>query len=502
MSQAGRFNFATDVVERLALARPLDEALRAISDRDGYRSFTFEEVAQAGARAAAGLHRRGVQQGDVVMTLIGARAEWVFTLLGAWQLGAAALPCSEQLRQQDIALRIEAARPRLAVLAARNLPEFEAALGRIENPIPYLVVDSDALLADGKPPKTATSLDDPALVIFTSGTAGEPRGAVHTQRYLRGQRVQAEHWLGGRPGDLVWCTAASGWSKSARNSFVAPWMSGAACLLHDGRFDPHERLELLSREGVSVLCQAPTEYRMIAKRTSLAGIRLPKLRRLVSAGEPLNPELTEAFSESLGLDVHDGYGQTETGQLTGVRVGEQVRPGSMGRPLPGFRLAVLDEQGRPAAEGELCLEPASVPTFFRGYLHEPPFDGERWRTGDRVRVDEDGYLWFEGRLDDVILSAGYRIGPFEVESALVGHPAVAEAAVVSAPDAERGAVVRAVVVLQDGQHGDERLVRELQEHVKHTTAPYKYPRIVEFREQLPKTPSGKIKRAELRAEDT
>jgi acyl-coenzyme A synthetase/AMP-(fatty) acid ligase len=502
MPQTGRFNFTADVVERLAEARPHEEGLRVISDGGERRSFTFEQVARASSRAAAGLRRRGVQPGDVVMTLMGARAEWVFALLGAWRLGAAALPCSEQLRQKDIALRIEAARPRLALVAARNLPEFEAALDRIEDPVPCLNVDSNALLADGEPAKTETSLDDPALLIFTSGTVGEPRGVVHTQRYLQNQIVQAEHWLGGHPGDLVWCTAASGWSKSARNSFVAPWTRGAACLLHDGRFDPGERLELLAAEEVSVLCQAPTEYRMIAKRTSLENVRLPKLRRLVSAGEPLNPEVIEAFKGSLGLDIHDGYGQTETGQLTGVRVGEQVRLGSMGRPLPGFGLEVLDEHGGAADQGELCLDTSTVPTFFHGYLGEPPFAGEHWRTGDRVRVDEDGYLWFEGRLDDVILSAGYRIGPFEVESALVGHPAVAEAAAVAAPDAERGSVVRAVVVLRDTHRGDDRLVRELQEHVKRTTAPYKYPRIVEFRAQLPKTPSGKIKRGELRAEHT
>jgi acyl-coenzyme A synthetase/AMP-(fatty) acid ligase len=250
---------------------------------------------------------------------------------------------------------------------------------------------------------------------------------------------------------------------------------------------------------VTVLCQAPTEYRMLAKRTSLEG-SYPRLRRLVSAGEPLNPEVIAAFRAAFGLAIHDGYGQTETGQLTGVRVGDEVRPGSMGKPLPGFRLEVLDESGEPADEGELCLDPATVPTFFRGYLGEDSFRGPRWHTGDHVRRDGDGYLWFEGRLDDVILSAGYRIGPFEVESALVEHPAVAEAAAVSAPDTERGSVVRAVVVLRDTRRGDKRLAKELQEHVKRATAPYKYPRIVEFRASLPKTASGKIKRAELRDE--
>ena len=496
------FNFTTDVVERLARERPRDEALRALSKEGFRRSFTFAEVADAAGRAAAEFSRRGVGKGDVVMTMMGARAEWVFTLLGAWRLGAVALPCSEQLRTKDIELRIAAARPALTVVAGANVAEFEAAAGGAESPLPHLDVDSEPLLAAAGMEAFETSAGDPALIVFTSGTVGEPRAAVHTQGYLEGQTTQAEHWLGARPGDLAWCTAASGWSKSARNSFVAAWTRGAACMVHDGRFEPAERMALVSEEGVTVLCQAPTEYRMIAKRLSLEGVPAASLRRLVSAGEPLNPEVIGVFKDALGLDIHDGYGQTETGQLTGVRVGDEVRPGSMGRPLPSFGLEVLDASDEPAMEGELCLDPATVPTFFQGYLGEKPFSAARWHTGDRVRQDEDGYLWFQGRTDDVILSAGYRIGPFEVESALVGHPAVAEAAAIAAPDEDRGSVVRAVVVLRDGHHGDEQLVKELQDHVKRTTAPYKYPRIVEFRDELPKTASGKIKRAELRAETT
>jgi acetyl-CoA synthetase len=337
-------------------------------------------------------------------------------------------------------------------------------------------------------------------MIFTSGTSGEPRGVVHTQGYLGGQRTQAEHWLDARAGELVWCTAASGWSKSARNAFVAPWVMGAACLLHDHRFDPSERLTVAREQRVNVLCQSPTEYRMIARRTSLDGIDMPAMRHLVSAGEPLNPEVMEAFKQAVGLDIHDGYGQTETGQLTGMPAGEAVRPGSMGRPLPGFALDVVDKQGASSDDGELVLDPATVPTFFRGYLGEPEHPrAERWRTGDHVRRDDDGYLWFAGRIDDVIISAGYRIGPFEVESALIEHPSVAEAAAVAAPDEERGAVVRAVVVLREGWEPGDALARELQDHVRNATAPYKYPRIVDFATELPKTSSGKIRRAVLRA---
>jgi acyl-coenzyme A synthetase/AMP-(fatty) acid ligase len=232
----------------------------------------------------------------------------VFTLLGVWRIGAVGLPCSEQLRRDDIALRIRQARPALIAFAERDGGELEAALALVDEPPSRLNVDEDPL-ADASAPSPARTLsDDPALVLFTSGTAGEARGAVHTQRYLWGQSLQAEHWLGASTGDLVWCTAASGWSKSARNSFVAPWSRGAACLLHDARFDPRGRIELLREEGVNVLCQAPTEYRMIAKRASLDGLELPGLRRLVSAGEPLNPEVMRVFKNALGLDIHDGFG--------------------------------------------------------------------------------------------------------------------------------------------------------------------------------------------------
>jgi acyl-coenzyme A synthetase/AMP-(fatty) acid ligase len=239
---------------------------------------------------------------------------------------------------------------------------------------------------------------------------------------------------------------------------------------------------------VNVLCMAPTEYRAIAKRAELR--HLPSLRHAVAAGEPLNPEIVERWRDEVGVSIHDGYGQTETGALTGMPIGEPVRPGAMGRPLPGIR-AWIDEPDETGV-GELCVDPATVPTFFA----DGPDDV--WRTGDRVREDADGFLWFEGRTDDVIISAGYRIGPFEVESALVSHPAVAEAAAVPAPDEERGQVVRAVVVLRDGHEGSDVLARELQDHVKGLTAPYKYPRVVEFVDALPKTPSGKIRRAALR----
>jgi acetyl-CoA synthetase len=477
-------NFARDVVD----AAPRQRRALVELARDGARrEWTFGEVADRSVRLAGALQARGVRRGDVVLTLIGNRPEWVLAMVACFRLGAVALPCNEQLRAKDIRLRIDAAQPKLIVADERNLEELSAA-----GPGCAVVAIPDESLYDGEP-AVAVELEptDPCLITFTSGTTGEPKGIVHGQRYLPGQRLQSEHWLDAREGDLVWCTAASGWSKSARNAFIAPWLGGAAALLHDARFDPFERLEILAAERVNVLCMAPTEYRVIAKRATLSP--LPELRTLVAAGEALNPEVIRAFDEALTIEIRDGYGQTETGQLTANPVGCPVRPGSMGLPLPGVDLRVID--------GELVLAaPATDPTFFVAELEGDPAPRDRpWHTGDRVRQDEDGYLYFEGRSDDVIVSAGYRIGPFEVESALVSHSAVAEAAVVAAPDEERGSVVRAVIVLRDGFQPSDGLATELQQHVREQTAPYKYPRIVEFAAELPKTASGKVQRALLRA---
>jgi acyl-coenzyme A synthetase/AMP-(fatty) acid ligase len=468
-------NFATDVVDAA------DSAARALVELDRFgsrREWTFAEVAEGAGRLAGALHAAGVRREDVVLTLVGNRPQWVLAMVACFRQGYVVLPCNEQLRPKDLAARLAVAQPAAVVADPRNAEVLRDAgwsgptLWEDEAPAP--------LPAELAP-------EDPCLITFTSGTAGEPKAVLHAQRYLPGQRLQAGGWLAPAPRALVWCTAASGWSKSARNVFIAPWLCGAAALLHDARFDPAERLELLERESVDVLCMAPTEYRVMAKRVDLEPL---PVTGLVAAGEALNPEVLRAWHEATGVWIRDGYGQTETGQLTGHPPGVAPVPGSMGRPLPGIDLVVDD--------GELVLrDPTTDPTFFLRYLGEEPPTGP-WHTGDRVTQDDDGYLFFEGRTDDVIISAGYRIGPFEVESALVAHEAVAEAAVVAAPDDERGSVVRAVVVLRDGFSPSDDLVAALQGHVKEVTAPYKYPRMVDFVDALPKTTSGKVRRALLR----
>jgi acyl-coenzyme A synthetase/AMP-(fatty) acid ligase len=478
-------NFIEDVMER-APASTL--GIVAIDAWGGRGEWHYGELIARSAGLSGAMAAHGVGRGDAVMTLVGSRIEWVLAMLACFRMGAVAMPCNPQLRRKDLEVRVRDASPKLCI-------GEEELLGELPDGLPAMTMAevADALDED-RPQETPAEIadldpEDPAVIIFTSGTTGDPRGVVYPQRYLTGQRLQAEHWVGARKGELSWCTAAPGWSKSTRNAFIAPWLRGAAALIHDGRFDPDVRLAIVEREGVNVLCQAPTEYRILAKRTELRPIG--SLRRMISAGEPLNPEVIRAFREAMGMGIGDGYGQTETGAISGMRPDEDdpERDGSMGHPLPGIETRVV--------EGELQVRPETVPSFFSHYLGERPFEGDWWATGDHVRQDEDGYIWFEGRDDDIIITAGYRVGPFEVESALVSHPAVAEAAAVPAPDEERGSVVRAIVVLANGDPSDE-LAADLQEHVKRVTAPYKYPRIVEFADELPKTPSGKIRRAELR----
>jgi acyl-coenzyme A synthetase/AMP-(fatty) acid ligase len=469
----------------------------AVDAEGNRRDWYFGELIACSAGLSGAFAARGVKRGDVVMTLVGNRIEWVLSLLACWRMGAVALPCSTMLRRQDLALRVAAAEPKLCVGEDSLLAELPDGVATMTMDEVAAALDED-LPQETPTPVEVMDAEDPALIVFTSGTTGEPRGVVHSYSYLLGQQGQAEHWFGARKGELAWCTTATGWSKSARNVFLAPWLGGAAAVIHDGRFDPVERLDFVEALGVNVLCQAPTEYRMLAKRTTLRP--LPTLRRMVSAGEPLEVETIAAWRAATGLEAADGYGQTETGHISGNHVGVPVREGSMGKPLPGLEIRLVRPEGSDgddSAGGELQLRAASSPTFFSRYLDGERFEGEWWPTGDLVREDEDGYLFFEGRNDDIILSSGYRIGPFEVESALLSHPAVGEAAAVAAPDPERGAVVRAIIVPYEREPSEE-LARELQEHCKRETAPYKFPRIVEFAAELPKTSSGKIKRAQLR----
>jgi len=474
-------NFVEAVLRR---ADPEATALIAVRRDGDVRAHSFGELDDVSARLATRLAALGAAPGAVVMTVMGNSAEWVQTLMAAFRLGAVALPCVTQSRPADLALRARHTAPAVVV----TTEEHAGLVASAGLDCPVVLLPDPAILREQPAPSASVAPDDPALLIFTSGTSGEPKAVVHGVRYLFGQDLQARVWLDARAGDRVWCTAAAGWSKSARNAFIAPWLRGGTALVHDARFDPQERVELIDRLEVDVLCMAPTEYRMALRRASFGPFR--RLRSAVAAGEALGAETAAAWEQATGVALRDGYGQTETGAITGNPVGRPPVLGSMGVALPGVKVEIEN--------GQLVLDPASSPTFFLGYA-EGGTPGASWRTGDLVERDERGYLWFRGRADDVIVSAGYRIGPSEVESALARHPAVVEAAVVPAPDPERGQVVRAVVVLGDGYAPSAELVRELQDHVKRATAPFKYPRVVDFVAELPRTPSGKLRRASLRA---
>ena len=501
-----RFNFTRDVIEAIA-TDPLKPAMTFV-DREGIVDRrTFHEIAGDAARWAH-LMRTRLDRGDRVVLAIGNVPSWQAAMLGAIKSGLVAVPCPQILRARDLAFRVGNSGARL-VVADRSLElEIEEMRHQVGASVSVLFLD-EALdeLRRYMPvaPTEDTTAGETAVILYTSGTDREPKGVVHTHAYTWAQRAQATHWLDAHEGDVVWCTSETGWAKGIWNSLLGPWSHGAEIVVHDGSFDAQERLSLLQRLGVTILAQTPTEYRMLAKLEKLEFTHLPRLRHAVSVGEPLNPEVIARFQDALGLTVHDGYGQTENALLIANTPGVPIRPGSMGLPTPGHDVAVIDEAGQvcpPGVEGDLALI-GRPPTLFAGYWEAPGetaavFRDDWYLTGDRATRDTDGYFWFVGRADDVIVSAAYRVSPFEVESALLEHPAVAESAVVGVPDLDRGQIVKAFVVLRPGQEPTDRLATELQEHVKAVTAPYNCPREVAFVAELPKTTSGKIQRSELR----
>jgi len=510
-----RYNFARDVMARLARERPDERALLWVGQNGELRERSFAEVDEAAARAAAVLAAAGVARGDTVLILLSREPDWWELMLGCLRLGAVAAPGTVQLTPKDVAYRAAAAQARCVVASTPLAERLGDALAGQDAarlavggaPAGWVSYDEACAAAEPLAAIADTAADEPALCYFTSGTTGFPKMALHGHGYAHAHQITGEYWLDVGPGDLHWNLSDTGWAKAAWSSLFGPWGRGAAIFVHHSHgFEPDVALDLLSRHPVTTMCAPPTAYRMLV-REGLEGRRFVALRHCVSAGEPLNPEVIDLWKAATGLDIYDGYGQTETVLLCGNRPGA-ARRGSMGRPPPAFDLAIIDETGRrlPAGqEGDVALHVADGhPTgLFLGYRDdaartESVFRDGWYLTGDRAVCDEDGFFWFVGRVDDVILSSGYRIGPFEVESALFEHPAVAESAVVASPDDTRGEVVKAFVVLSPGWRPSEDLVLGLQAHVKKTTAPYKYPRRIEFVSSLPKTVSGKIRRKELR----
>jgi acyl-coenzyme A synthetase/AMP-(fatty) acid ligase len=516
-----RFNFTRDVVGSWA-SDPDHLAMLWLGPDGEERRITFAGFSERAQRFARVLQDSGVRPGDRVMVQLPRVPAWWEVLLGCGLAGAVAVPGTVLLTPKDILYRTTLADGVAYVCDAENAIKVDQVRRECPSLRTLIVVggeppsdgwrsyEREMEQVTGSPAPVDTASADPALIYFTSGTVGNPKMVLHTHAsYPIGHQITGRFWLDLRPGDLHLNLTETGWAKAAWSSLFGPWSMGAALFVQDarGKFSGPETLDLLEHYPITTFCAPPTAYRMLVLE-DLGARRLSSLRWCVGAGEPLNPEVIDVWKRETGMEIRDGYGQTETVLLCGNFPPLEVRPGSMGKPSPGLDVAVIDDEGRPlppGSEGDIAVRarPERPVPLFKEYWRNPEateacMRGDWYVTGDRARVDEDGYFWFVGRSDDVIISAGYRIGPFEVESALVEHPAVAEAAVVGKADEMRGAIVKAFVILTPGRAGSEQLAGELQEHVRAVTAPYKYPREIEFVDELPKTISGKIRRVELR----
>ena len=511
------FNFATDIFDRWAARRPEAPALCCVhaGTWDEHR-FNFRQMAVLSRRAAHYLAEAGVRRGDRVLVMLPRTSPWWIAMLGLIRLGAVPVPATLLLTERDVAYRLTTASITAVITNAEGVPKTGSFAGR-----KFLAggerpgwLDFDRGVGQGDPAfrSEPTRADDPGMLFFTSATTGDPKMVLHTQAsYGLGHRLTGQLWLDLKSDDLHWNLSDLGWAKAAWSSLYGPWHMGACVFALDnpGKFDPVTTLNTLARFPITTWCAPPTALRLIV-REDLSRWRFPHLRHCVTAGEPLNPEVLSLWKAATGLTLYEGYGQTETVVLIANfrSLGLPVRPGSMGTATPGITVALLDEQLHevpPGAEGEVAVrvKPDRPPGLFQGYWQNEAetsrqFRGDWYLTGDRATRDANGYFWFLGRTDDVIKSSGYRIGPFEIESALLEHEAVLEVAVVGKPDPLRGQIVRACVVLRANVEPTDTLKRELQQHCRALIAAYKYPREIEFVPELPKTTSGKARRVDLR----
>ncbi|MGY4689564.1 acyl-CoA synthetase [Salibacterium sp. K-3] len=510
----------TDDLERFA-GDETRTAVRWLDEDRNRRDVSYAELVRKTNQYANTLLAQGFQKGDRLLLMFPRLPEAYMIHLACLKAGITAVPCSAMLRSKDLVYRIQHAEAK-GIAAFHNVTEE---MDQVTEPLPTLEhkfvfggekegwqpfeplaqVHSETFNG-GK-----TKREDVAFLSYTSGTTGQPKAVVHTHGWAYAHvRTAAREWLDVREEDIVWATAAPGWQKWIWSPLLSTITLGATAFVYHGRFDPHTYLQLLQDENIHVLCCTPTEYRLMAKVNHLETYDLRALRSTVSAGEPLNRQVIETFKQAFNADVRDGYGQTENTLLVGTLTGMEIKPGSMGRPTPGNPVDIIDENGVPVAAGEAgdIAVHKDCPALFKEYFKEPErtagtFRGDWYLTGDRASRDADGYFWFEGRSDDIIISSGYTIGPFEVEDALNSHEAVKECAVTASPDEIRGNVVKAFVVLkeQPAPEKEEDLKKELQDHTKALTAPYKYPRRIQFVEELPKTNTGKIRRIDLRRQD-
>ena len=517
-----QFNFGYDIIDYYA-QNPDQRAMLWVDSTgatEDVRDLSYAYFRDRSNQVANALRALGIGKGDKVMVIMSRIVEWWETMVGLMKLGAVAMPGTTQLTPKDIAYRVQAGEAKGAIVDTDNAAKFDGVAAQCPTLTVKVVAGgtregwrSYADIVDAAPTtieRVPTAGSDPLLLYFTSGTTGYPKMVLHTHiSYPVGHMVTGRYWLALTQDDLHWNMSDTGWAKAAWSSLFGPWDMGAALFVHNfkGKYTAAETFRLLTTYNVTSFCAPPTVYRMLVVE-DLSQYTLPALRSCIGAGEPLNPEVIATWQRMTGLTIRDGYGQTETVLLSGNFPGLPVKPGSMGRPMPGFTIAVIDDDGQPLPpnrEGDVAVltAPERPVGLFQEYWNNADATrnahrGDWYVTGDRAYQDEEGYLWFVGRADDVILSSAYRIGPFEVESALIEHPAVMEAAVIGKPDPTRGEIVKAFVILKPGIEGTPALVVEIQDFVKNLTAPYKYPREIEFVAELPKTISGKIRRIELR----
>jgi acetyl-CoA synthetase len=474
------------------------------------------ELAASSRMAARALLDAGIGKGDRVFVMLPRLPEWYAAMLGAMRIGAIPMPGPILLTPKDIDDRLQRGEARAAITDPSGAGKVDATSvglrakfcvgARADGWTDFAAACEAA--GDGETPEDPTHRDDPLLLYFTSGTVSLPKMVEHRQDYALGHIGTARFWHDLRPGDVHWTVTDTGWAKAAWGGLFGQFHE-RACVVQValGKPDAATVLGILNRHGVTSFCAPPTLYRLLVQ-ADLAAVDRSTLRHCTSAGEPLNPEVIRAWKDGTGLTIYDGYGQTETSCLVANYRAVPIRPGSMGKPVPGWDVDVVDDGGRPVGPGEVgnvvvVHHGRRQVGLFTGYFGNQQataevFRGPHYFTGDKAAKDEDGYFWFEGRSDDVITSSAYRIGPFEVESALVAHPAVMEAAVVGRDDPQRTQIVVGICVLAPGHSGSPELARELQDFVKQQTAPYKYPREIHFVDELPKTVSGKIRRSELR----
>lgn len=521
-----QYNFACDVVDAWAEKNGDKVALISVDNEgENPQRHTFGDLSKLSNQFANVLKNQGIKKGDRVLIMLPRVPEWYVAVLGSIKAEVIFTPTPTLSMPKDLKYRINKAEATMAV----TCEEFADRIDEIRDDCPSL---KHCILTDGKrdnwisyeeemnnasttlSEKPSSRSDDPMLIYFTSGTESYPKMVLHTHSYPIGHKITAFATQDLNPSDTIWAIADTGWAKTAWGKLFGQWIVGATILQwnNTGRFDPGVVLHILEKYGVTVFCAPPTAYRMLIQQKNLNNYDFSKLRHSMSAGEPLNPEVIRIWREATDLKIYDYYGQTETVALVGNLRCFPIKPGSMGKPTPGHYVSIVDDEGNELPTGEeghiaVKLTPQRPPGLMKEYWKNPEeneeaFRGDWYYTGDKAHKDEEGYFWFVGRADDVIKSSGYRIGPFEVESALQEHPAVAESAVVGVPDPVRGTVVKAYVSLTEEYSPSDDLTKELQEHVKTTTAPYKYPRIVEYVEEFPKTLSGKIKRAELRKQSS